>query len=425
MEPKQYPKYRDSGIQWIGKIPEDWDVFRFKIKFRYSKGRIPIILEETNGEGYSPYLSMEYLRGKEDAQILYSPKDPSSTSVKNGELLLLWDGSNAGEFVIGKEGYLSSTMVKLSPQGIKKEYSKYLCFAFEGILRDLTIGMGIPHVNSDHLDNIRVAIPSDKEQENISKFLDKKVYEINDLINKDKQLIELIKERKIAMIDHFVSKGYNKNSNLKSIKSQWMDQIPNNWKIWKLGHLARLYSGGTPDRSNESYWDNGEIPWVSSGEVNQIDITQPTTFISKEGYVNSSAKWIPKDSLVIALAGQGKTKGMVAYLRIKTTGNQSLGVIVPLKVNSRYLFYWLKRNYLNIRGMAGEGIRDGLSLDMLKEIRVPLPPKSEQIQIADFLDKATAKIDLTISKIESKIELLEEYKKSIIHHVVTGKVDVK
>ena len=175
-----------------------------------------------------------------------------------------------------------------------------------------------------------------------------------------------------------------KYSKYKETGIEWIGKIPEEWGVWKLSHLATIYSGGTPDKGNPKYWDNGIIPWIASGEVNQEDIIHPTTLISKEGFENSSAKWIPKDSLVLALAGQGKTKGMVAYLRIETTCNQSLSAIVPKKVNNRYLFYWLKSNYLNIRGLAGNEARDGLNLEMIKEIKVPITVQSEQTIIADY-----------------------------------------
>jgi type I restriction enzyme S subunit len=206
---------------------------------------------------------------------------------------------------------------------------------------------------------------------------------------------------------------------------EWIGKMPEGWGVRKLSHISRLYSGGTPDKTKEEYWEDGEVPWIASGEVNQVDVTHPTTYISKEGFHNSSAKWMPEGALIMALAGQGKTKGMVAYLRIRTTGNQSLAAIVPEKIHGRYLFYWLRSNYFNMRGLTGEGIRDGLDLDILKEIKSPLPSREEQQSIAAFLDKKTAEIDALIDRDRRLIGLLREKRSSLINHAVTKGLDPK
>src|SRR5690606_23135234 len=112
-----------------------------------------------------------------------------------------------------------------------------------------------------------------------------------------------------------------------------------------------------------------------------------STFITELGFNSSSAKWIPPKSLLIALAGQGKTRGMVATLEIPSTCNQSLGVIVPdnRKINYKFLYYWLDRNYLNIRSLSGLDKRDGLNLQMVGDFVVPIPPISDQQKISNFL----------------------------------------
>ena len=165
---------------------------------------------------------------------------------------------------------------------------------------------------------------------------------------------------------------------------------------------------------------------MTSGEVNQKNITKTKNLITKEGLNNSNANLLPKHSIMIALSGQGKTKGTVAILEIETCCSQSLAALIPnKKIFYKYLYYYLENNYKNIRGLVGDNLRDGLSITILKDIYVLLPPISEQIQIANYLEIQIDKIDNTIEKIEKNIELLEEYKESLIHHVVTGKIDVR
>ena len=229
MKLKQYPKYKESGTQWIGEIPKDWNLERFKIRFKYQKGKIPENLDEINGEGFLPYLSMDYLRG--NSEEVYYSNDPKALKVKEGDLLLLWDGSNAGEFVKSKKGYLSSTMVKLNIEKINPHYSWYLCTAFEPMLKDLTIGMGIPHVNGHTLGNVRITIPPIEEQISITNFLDKKTSEIEDLISKNKKLINLEKEKRVALINHVITKGLDSKVKMKDSGVDWIGEIPEGWEV--------------------------------------------------------------------------------------------------------------------------------------------------------------------------------------------------
>jgi type I restriction enzyme S subunit len=190
--------------------------------------------------------------------------------------------------------------------------------------------------------------------------------------------------------------------------------------------LARLYSGGTPDRENRDYWEGGTVPWLNSGEVNQWLITKPSEFITELGLRNSSAKWIPKGALVMALAGQGKTKGTVAELAIDSTCNQSMAAIVPgAEGVSRFLLYWLSANYESIRNRAGGEQRDGLNLEIVGDIPCPQPNRRVQRAIADYLDHETARLDALVAAKERVLGLLAEKRRALITRAVTRGLDLR
>jgi type I restriction enzyme S subunit len=213
---------------------------------------------------------------------------------------------------------------------------------------------------------------------------------------------------------------YQAYAEYKNSGVEWIDSIPNHWGKVNMRWLVQLYAGGTPSKNVEEYWEEGTVPWINSGAVNQITVTEPSLYITEQAYENSSAKWIPKNALVMALAGQGKTKGMVAKLAIDTTCNQSMAAIVPNKLSdSRYLFWWLTFNYQNIRNMAGGDLRDGLNLELLGNIGCPIPTDMEKDCIANFLDHETAKIDTLIEKQQQLIQLLKEKRQAVISHAVT------
>ena len=200
----------------------------------------------------------------------------------------------------------------------------------------------------------------------------------------------------------------------------WMDRLPQHWDAAALRWLSNRYAGGTPDKGNDAYWEDGTIPWLNSGAVNDGYITVPSELITPEGFANSSAKWIPKGALVMALAGQGKTKGMVAQLGIVTTCNQSMAAIIPAwRLDSRYVYWWLTANYQNIRNLAGGEARDGLNLDLLGSIPCPIPPLAEQQTIARFLDAKTVQIDGLVAQKRQLIDKLKQKRQALIARTVT------
>jgi type I restriction enzyme S subunit len=206
----------------------------------------------------------------------------------------------------------------------------------------------------------------------------------------------------------------------KSSEIDWSDVLPSDWGRVSLRWISTMYAGGTPSKNIEEYWEGGTVPWLNSGAVNQRLVTEASTFITQDAFKNSSAKWIPKNALVMALAGQGKTKGMVAQLDIDTTCNQSMAAIVPDALSdSRFLFWWLTTNYQNIRNMSGGDNRDGLNLELLGNIECPIPSNEEKQKIANFLDYETAKIDTLIDKQQQLITLLKEKRQAVISHAVT------
>lgn len=200
---------------------------------------------------------------------------------------------------------------------------------------------------------------------------------------------------------------------------------PAHWKRIRLRWLSKRYAGGTPDTKNPEYWDGGSIPWLNSGSVNQGTITQPSDYITDLALKESSAKWIPQGGLVMALAGQGKTKATVGYLDIETTGNQSLAAIVPQNIDGKYLYWWLSSQYRTLRNLSSQDGRDGLNLEMIGSIVCPVPPVDVQGQIARFLDEKTARIDGLVEKKRALLERLNEKRRALITQAVTKGLNSK
>lgn len=197
--------------------------------------------------------------------------------------------------------------------------------------------------------------------------------------------------------------------------------LPEHWDVMPIRRYCRVFAGATPSRAVPEYWQGGKIPWLASGDVNLRRIRSARQFITEAGFSASSTKWISPRSLVMALAGQGRTKGLVATVECRTTCNQSLAAIEPSAQRSdyRYLAYYLESRYLNIRSLVGDGLRDGLNLEHVRAFKTPLPPLYEQAAIVRYLDYVDRRIRKYIRAKKKLIALLNEQKQAVIHRAVT------
>ena len=191
----------------------------------------------------------------------------------------------------------------------------------------------------------------------------------------------------------------------------------------KLGDVAKITPGGTPSKNISNYWYPKEIPWLSSGEINKEIIFSTDDMISKEGFNNSSAKWIKQDSVLIALAGQGKTRGKVAINRIPLTTNQSIAGIEPSnEVYYKFLYHQLTKDYLKLRLVSsGDGSRGGLNKKLLNDYAVNLSSIDEQHKLGILLSR----IDNTLQLHERKCEELALIKKALLQKLFPKKDEFK
>ena len=190
---------------------------------------------------------------------------------------------------------------------------------------------------------------------------------------------------------------------------------PDGWRIARLGDVAAVETGGTPSRNKPEFW-GGEVRWMSSGEVNRRHVTTTAETITQAGVASSNAKVFPPGTIMLALNGQGKTRGKVAMLEVEAACNQSLAAIRGRGwVDSRFLLHNLDSRYYELRALTGDDARNGLNLGLLRSLRVMLPPLGEQAGIAGVLDS----IDAAIAKTEAVIEATERLRSALLHELLT------
>ncbi|MEA3313999.1 MAG: restriction endonuclease subunit S, partial [Caldisericota bacterium] len=263
-----------------------------------------------------------------------------------------------------------------------------------------------------------------EQQIKIANFLDKKIAEIEELIEKDKKLVGLLKEKRTALINHAVTKGLDPNVKLKDSGIDWIGKIPEGWEVRKLKYLVEDLSGnGFP--GEEQGKDAGDVPFYKVGDINGSEkfVEKANNFVSKKTIKDYKWNVIPECSLIAPKIGEALKKNHRKITKVKCIIDNNCIAFKTFDINYNYNYYLF--NLINFEWFVNPGAVPSLSVEKLRSLIAPLPPLHEQTSIANFLDKATSKIDITIQKIEQKIKLLEEYKKSLIHHAVTGKIDVR
>lgn len=195
-------------------------------------------------------------------------------------------------------------------------------------------------------------------------------------------------------------------------------KVPDKWEIYSLDNIGELSAGGTPSTKEPLYWKNGDIRWMASGEIHKKRIYEVKGRITEKGHQNSNAKILPVDTVLIALAGQGKTRGTVAITKIELTTNQSVGAIQldKGKTFSPFVFYNLDNRYQELRRISlGDG-RAGLNLNILRSLKICLPPVDEQKKIAEVLSTWDQAIETVSNLINAKTKL----KKGLMQKLLTG-----
>ena len=414
----KYSLYKPSGIDWIGDIPENWNTLKLKHEYKIQKGRIPKTIFEKMDKGLVPYLSMEVLRGSDISSFV---SNDDGVIVKEGQILILWDGSNSGEIIkVEKDGILSSTMGVLNKIGNKlnENFSFYQLKSNEPEIRNNTNGMGIPHVDGQYIRSLVLLTPPLQEQEQIVKYLDEKTSIIDKLISTKERKIELLKEQRTSLINEVITKGLNPNVKMKDSGVEWIGDIPESWEIVPLFTISKH----TKEKNED---DEKIVLSLSYGKIKIRDVESnygllPESFNDyqriRPGYIVLRLTDLQNDKKSLRV-GLSKLDGIITPVYVSLKTNQ--------KMLDEFLFYHLYNSDLKkILYTLGGGLRQTLRFDELKKFPIPFTTLEEQKEIVEYINKHINEIDDLVSLEQKKIELLKEYRQSLISEVITGKIKV-
>jgi len=437
---KRYSKYRDSGVEWIGEVPEGWKVLRLGVVGTLMKANGGNKQDDADigtpciryGDLYTTY----GLLIRDVRKFINTEAEFDYTSIKYGDILFAASGETFEE--IGKSSVnltqshacCGGDIIILRPQNkFDPVFLAYAIGSSSAQAQKSLMGKGftVIHIYGDQLRNIVIATPPEQEQKLIGSKIESETARIDALIEKKTRFIELLKEKRHAFITHAVTNGIDPNVKMKDSGVEWIGDVPEHWKRRKVAHAFECAgSGSTPPTGHHEWYTENGMPWITTSELRETVITETARCVTTNALEEfSTLRVYPVGALAIAM--YGATIGRLGVLGIPATTNQACCVLSgEISLRIRFLYFWLlafKQQIIEL--YAAGGGQPNISQEVIKNLRVPAPSLIAQEDIAAFLDRETARIDALVERCLHSITLLKERRSALITAAVTGQIDLR
>ena len=292
-----------------------------------------------------------------------------------------------------------------------------------------SVGVSYPALNASDLGDIPVHLPPEPHQRAIADYLDREMARLDALVAAKERALALLAEKSRALITRAVTRGLDPGAPFCDSGIPWLGEIPVHWEIWKLGHSAALGNGSTPSRNNAAYWIDGTIPWLNSSVVNQYEATRADQFVTDVALRECHLPLVKSGSVLVAITGQGKTRGQAVVLSFDATVNQHLVYISPdhSRLDPWFLRWTLLSAYEFLRSISDDagGTKGALRCEDVANVHVPVPPLDEQCAIVSHIANEASKLDELRVATKKATALLKERRVSLIAAAVAGLIDVE
>lgn len=422
---QRYSEYKDSGVQWLGEIPNHWEVKRLASFF--SERRVKV-----SDKDYPP-LSVTKLGIFPQWENVAKTNDGDNRKlVRKGDFVINSRSDRKGSSgVSDRDGSVSLINIVLKPRKvIHVGYSNYLLKSYKFIEEYYRNGRGIVAdlwtTRFDEMKMIKLAIPTLIEQEAIANYLDSVTSKIDTAIAQQQKMIDLLNERKQIIINNAVTKGLNPNVKMKDSGVEWIGEIPEHWEVKPLKYCAKTNSGSTPRTILGKENPLSNIKWVRTTDLDNSSVYDTSEYLSLKEIQSASCPLLPKNTVLISMYGGSGSFGKLGILKIEATINQALCSINCFQnILPEYIFYYLQAIHSIWMKFAASTRKDpNLNQDIVKNISVVLPSMDEQKKLVDYISCENRRIQTLVKIANEQISLLQERKQIIINDVVTGKVKV-
>jgi type I restriction enzyme S subunit len=445
MKWKPYPEYKPSGVEWLGEIPAHWNIRKLK---HISDTNFSSV-DKHSLEGEKPVRLCNYVDVYHHDHITSEINFMEATAtadeirrftIKRGDVLVTKDSEEWDDIAVPAhvdedlDGVLCGYhLAHIRPPANQLE-GRYLfrAFAARGIndqFRVEATGITRYGLSKYGLDNALFLVPPLIEQRAIASFLDRETARIDALIAKKERQIELLQEKRAALISHTVTRGFNPKAPLKNSGVEWIGKIPAHWEVIKTKYVAALRSGHTPSRQHPEYWENCTLPWFSLADVWQLRdgrreyLGETSEKISELGLANSAADRLPAGTVIVSRTASVGFSGIMP-VPMATTQDFVNWVCGP-RIKPEYLLYVFRSMGHEFKRLTMGSTHQTIYMPDAAGFQTPLPPVKEQEKIVDVIQKSKSHIDRLEDLLNQSMEKLHEYRTALISSAVTGKIDVR
>lgn len=421
---KKYDSYKDSGVEWIGEVPSHWEVLPLKFKSDIIMGQSP------DGKDIVPFGKTLFMQGNADFNNYYpTPNMYCDSCSKYSRIndILMSVRAPVGELNFSDKIYgIGRGLCSIKGVDVYQKYLWYYLQMTKDIYKYFETGSTFTAITISVIKNLKLIDPSKEEQHKIAYYLDTKCGEVDKVISTQQKRIALLQELKQSIITHAVTKGLNPNVKMKDSGIEWIGGVPEHWKIIRMKYICEFNGRiGFRGYSQADLVSEGEgAITLSPTNMNDMYVDyNKCSYLSWKKYYESPEIMVKQgDVLLVKTASVGKCS-YVKTIPMECTVNPQILVLKKHRQNPMFLTYLfqisLGQTYIELY-KAGSTIPT-LSEDKIGNFRFAFPSDNEQNEIVSYLDKRCSSIDASISKAQREIELLQEYKQSLITEVVTGK----
>ena len=426
-----YPTYRPSGLPWVPRLPEGWQVLRNGRLFghRVETGFPDLPILEVSLRTGVRVRDMENLKRKQ----VMSQKEKYKRAAKDDiayNMMRMWQGAVGPAPV---DGLVSPAYVVVKPYDeANSSYYSYL-FRTAAYMQEVNkFSRGIVADRNrlywESFKQMPSLLPPRPEQDQIVAYLRAQDAHIARFIKTKRDLIKLLTEQKLRIIDHAVTRGLDATVKLKPSGIEWLGEMPEHWDASRLKYcVSRIHAGGTPDTGVDGYWSDSSdgIPWLLIADVTRADrVVNSTKRLTQAGLESKRLTVVPAGAVLYTMYA---SIGKAAILEIDTAINQAILGLEPKSnlLKPEFLFFWLRSLERHIKNLASTSTQANLNAAKVKALPMFLPPVEEQKLICDWIKSECRIFDDAIARTEEEIKLIREYRDRLIADVVTGQVDVR
>lgn len=435
---KPYPKYKDSGVEWLGRVPEHWDVKRLRHVAPFSNSNV----DKKSYEGQKPvrlcnYTDVyynEFIRdGMEFMEATASDAEIKRFQLRRGQILITKDSEDPTD--IGIPSLVTEDMEEVIcgyhlTVIFPKDYDtgRYLHRSIQSVHTRAHFYVESPGItryglNQDTIADTPVALPNPKERKAIADFIERECGRMDKLVEKKQEFIALLKDKRQALITHAVTKGLNPKTAMKDSGVEWLGMVPKHWDVKKVKYTSQIIRGKFTHRPrNDPKLYGGEFRFVQTGDVARAGkyITEYSQTLNALGF--SVSKQFPKGTLTMTIAAN---IGEVAILNFDACFPDSIVGFVPLEgILLDFLYYSFLAMKSELLKEAPVSTQGNLNVERVGGMPITIPDECEQMKVVKYIEIETTRIDRLIAKTLESIDLLKERKTALITAAVTGQIDV-